>query len=1107
MDFHFKGDSNETYGNLTISGKWGVKILCFNVYSHDFGSTNVKLFGNTERGFDYNGLKKSPKLMREVSAAIEDAFSAKDAAFAPTPIERSYLKDRSAWNGDAADTNGAKKAPRNTATLGSVEGVLRTGTGGNHQFRLVSFGDEGQALAVFVDDAPDRRDINSRAVYYTVRDKNGSWSEPRIIDDDGTMDDYPYAEDLGNGKILIAWSSADEILKDDATLEYALQCLAIEYAVFDTNTQTVGEGTYLTHATDLDICGDLRPRIACDSASNKAILYYVKTEYKDLKEMDDISEAYSAIAYLLYDPATYTWSNTPDAYTEEELARLNFRNEEEKAAYLNNWYGQRFLDLRLDDSAAELPLVIDADAVDFNGMGLFAYTVDWDKDQNTLDDRDVFLQVYDFAKDEFTHILRVSPETGCYADPELEESDNSAYLFYGVMNAETGESEIRMLDIGNILTDGHHKEVADGKNTYHVLQYANGTPISAAFAAEVDNMQDYSALVTEEGRIYLSWTGTEDEDSGRDIYAAVWNNTDSEQSTPTDAATEPVSMWSKPVALTHSGKDDCYSGFGMMADGENLVILSDKGSVTDPNSHGVVQIVHKPFARVELDEALELSDEYAAEGDLLTVTATLKNVGLLQDHDGETVTFYVNGEKAAEVAYDDYIPGGDEVQVSAAIEVPAGEVSVTAKCNNTEASGKLRRGARLSAENEALGYLTNAEGTSTWDRAYSAMLFNTGNEATGEMTVTAKAGDTVLAVETLPGVAPKQFCEVSNLWVPFAEDLCEIDKTTGYAALDVEITVTAGDEELHSFKTKMERQYDADAIAALKTCQGVGNLEFTMNMGDYARLKPTVIGDNLTVEWRRTSDPTVAWLDRSGTACAAGEGTARLTGLVVPNWTVSEQSSNGTFREKDWAEMVPGYLLRNVTAVVTVSANATPGDVDGDNEITSADARLALRRSVNLEFFAQGSREYVACDVDKDNSVTSADARLILRASVKLENLSLYGAWENDQVVYTFHADGSGETAAADTGTGAPFAYDVNGDTLTIRANGPENPETVTFALTDKDALTLTFADGRTVALTRVDTSKAVVGTWKNDDVIYTFHADGSGETTDPATGTGAPFE
>ena len=61
--------------------------------------------------------------------------------------------------------------------------------------------------------------------------------------------------------------------------------------------------------------------------------------------------------------------------------------------------------------------------------------------------------------------------------------------------------------------------------------------------------------------------------------------------------------------------------------------------------------------------------------------------------------------------------------------------------------------------------------------------------------------------------------------------------------------------------------------------------------------------------------------------------------------------------------------------------------MDGDSKITPADARLALRRSVNLEPYPEGSAQFLACDADGNGIVTPADARLILRASVGLETL------------------------------------------------------------------------------------------------------------------------
>ncbi len=64
------------------------------------------------------------------------------------------------------------------------------------------------------------------------------------------------------------------------------------------------------------------------------------------------------------------------------------------------------------------------------------------------------------------------------------------------------------------------------------------------------------------------------------------------------------------------------------------------------------------------------------------------------------------------------------------------------------------------------------------------------------------------------------------------------------------------------------------------------------------------------------------------------------------------------------------------------------GDVDEDGKITAADARLALRRAVDLETFEEGSAKFLACDVDKDSKVTAGDARKILRAAVGLEEIA-----------------------------------------------------------------------------------------------------------------------
>ena len=60
------------------------------------------------------------------------------------------------------------------------------------------------------------------------------------------------------------------------------------------------------------------------------------------------------------------------------------------------------------------------------------------------------------------------------------------------------------------------------------------------------------------------------------------------------------------------------------------------------------------------------------------------------------------------------------------------------------------------------------------------------------------------------------------------------------------------------------------------------------------------------------------------------------------------------------------------------------GDLDGNGEITSADARLALRASVGLESLS--AEAAAAADVNGDNTLSAGDARLILRYAAGLES-------------------------------------------------------------------------------------------------------------------------
>ncbi len=89
--------------------------------------------------------------------------------------------------------------------------------------------------------------------------------------------------------------------------------------------------------------------------------------------------------------------------------------------------------------------------------------------------------------------------------------------------------------------------------------------------------------------------------------------------------------------------------------------------------------------------------------------------------------------------------------------------------------------------------------------------------------------------------------------------------------------------------------------------------------------------------------------------------------------------------EEQWNNIVISIPTPITNAEKHFNFKYTLGDIDNDNETSSADARIALRASVGLEELS--FEEKKAADVDKDFIITSADARTILRVSVGLEEL------------------------------------------------------------------------------------------------------------------------
>lgn len=75
------------------------------------------------------------------------------------------------------------------------------------------------------------------------------------------------------------------------------------------------------------------------------------------------------------------------------------------------------------------------------------------------------------------------------------------------------------------------------------------------------------------------------------------------------------------------------------------------------------------------------------------------------------------------------------------------------------------------------------------------------------------------------------------------------------------------------------------------------------------------------------------------------------------------------------------------TVVVSVDPEAW-GDLNGDREVTSADARICLRAAAKLESLTEEQR--LAADIYGDGEISARNARKILRVAAKLDIFDCY---------------------------------------------------------------------------------------------------------------------
>ncbi len=201
--------------------------------------------------------------------------------------------------------------------------------------------------------------------------------------------------------------------------------------------------------------------------------------------------------------------------------------------------------------------------------------------------------------------------------------------------------------------------------------------------------------------------------------------------------------------------------------------------------------------------------------------------------------------------------------------------------------------------------------------------------------------------------------------------------------------------------------YCSDEASALRT-QLLGlmeeyNIDLILQGGEAVYARTTLLKNDASVN-ANTKKVTVdskeftAYCNALGTVAVSSGGIGAITESTVPqseiyastrktdNPVFSAITIDGDILAVSTYEVIGGtQTLIDSFAIEKADIEVKTGDINMDGKISAADARLALRCSVELETFSK--TKFTIGDVNHDGVITAKDARHILRASVDLEVL------------------------------------------------------------------------------------------------------------------------
>lgn len=595
------------------------------------------------------------------------------------------LKDRSnkpsSWNGtvnsvspDEVKTMATYKEKNTTVLL--RDGYDRPDT------KLLDMGDKG-TLMVFLQDNKSKSDEERTSICYTVY-KDGKYSKPVVIQTDSTADFEPNVADAGD-KVVITWTSSNpdkkKISVDDKNYskEYlkSLEVYSVEVSKDDlADNKSIDQKT-ITQLTD-DEFYDSQAYVVYDKTSGDYNIYYIKTAEDDEADaelfdfanpLNTSQTTYSVIAYRVNENGK-GW--LVDEFKEKE--KPSAMTDDDFKMQLQALNGQRLLDSSIDTEGIKIddPLIADFKAIGYNGIGVFTYTIDKDNNADTVDDRDLFIQLYDFETRSTYKPIRITNDNTTDALPQLirngSDENGTTYLFW------LSGDELKYIDVSSLvkygvdkdgkikasaLDDGSKETISDtpdeniyaGMTEKEIKEATYKFDVQTFVPADVDDsseksqhpLSSYKVAVDKDDNLYVIWMEDPEGTEGitQEIFASAMIKSEIKPEEGRESENV-VKTWSEANQLTNFGLY-CDEPAIAITEDNNMMMVYNRFDVDEKNATykdmNLVSTILEPFGSVDATE-ITYSDNNPNVGDNVDVTINFKNTGLTASKNGFVAKIY-----------------------------------------------------------------------------------------------------------------------------------------------------------------------------------------------------------------------------------------------------------------------------------------------------------------------------------------------------------------------------------------------------------------------------------------------------------------------------------